>query len=196
MRDFRDSKGMAKTLREALAERNLNLSHSDSLELVARLFALPNWNVLAARIGRVGREHLLTSAPTTLEHGEPQTPAVSPFFVVTDVPRSIAFYQERLGFSVAHQAPPEDVFFAIIYRDGAQLFLKSEGGVTSTPNSMRHPHLRWDAFVFAPDPDGLHADFARRGVEFSRPLLDTHDGLRGFEVTDPDGYVLFFGRPR
>ena len=26
--------------------------------------------------------------------------------------------------------------------------------------------------------------------------MDTHDGLRGFELTDPDGYVLFFGRPR
>jgi len=25
---------------------------------------------------------------------------------------------------------------------------------------------------------------------------DTHDGLRGFELKDPDGYVLFFGRPR
>jgi hypothetical protein len=25
---------------------------------------------------------------------------------------------------------------------------------------------------------------------------DTHDGLRGFEIQDPDGYVLFFGRPR
>ena len=31
---------------------------------------------------------------------------------------------------------------------------------------------------------------------FSVPLEDTHDGLRGFEICDPDGYVLFFGRPR
>ncbi len=29
----------------------------------------------------------------------------------------------------------------------------------------------------------------------SVPLKDTHDGLRGFEIRDPDGYVLFFGRP-
>jgi hypothetical protein len=26
--------------------------------------------------------------------------------------------------------------------------------------------------------------------------LDSHDGLKGFEIKDPDGYVLFFGRPR
>jgi hypothetical protein len=28
------------------------------------------------------------------------------------------------------------------------------------------------------------------------PLKDTQDGLRGFELRDTDGYVLFFGRPR
>ena len=64
------------------------------------------------------------------------------------------------------------------------------------PNSSRHPHLRWDAFVYAPDPDALAAEFADQGVTFSEPLQDTHDGLRGFELHDPDGYVLFFGRPR
>lgn len=196
MRDFRDSKSIARTLREALAERNLNIGHSESLELVARLFALPNWNVLAAKIGRAGREHLLAPAPEALENDVPQTPAASPFFIVDDVPRSIAFYRERLGFSVAYEGPEDDVFFGIIYRDGVQLFLKSEQDVAPVPNHARHPHLRWDAYVYAPDPDALHAHFAARGASFSEPLRDTHDGLRGFEVTDPDGYVLFFGRPR
>ena len=37
---------------------------------------------------------------------------------------------------------------------------------------------------------------ASRKVEFSRPLKDTDDGLRGFELKDADGYALFFGRPR
>jgi uncharacterized glyoxalase superfamily protein PhnB len=53
-----------------------------------------------------------------------------------------------------------------------------------------------DAFVYASDPDALAADFADHGAEFSVPLKDTHDGLRGFEIRDPDGYILFFGRPR
>jgi hypothetical protein len=26
--------------------------------------------------------------------------------------------------------------------------------------------------------------------------MDNDDGLRGFEVKDADGYMLFFGRPR
>jgi hypothetical protein len=37
---------------------------------------------------------------------------------------------------------------------------------------------------------------ADHGAAFSVALKDTHDGLRGFEICDPDGYVLFFGRPR
>jgi hypothetical protein len=50
--------------------------------------------------------------------------------------------------------------------------------------------------VYVPDPDALAAEFASRDVEFSVPLKNNHDGLRGFELKDLDGYVLFFGRPR
>jgi len=64
------------------------------------------------------------------------------------------------------------------------------------PNYTRDPAARWDAYVQAPDPDALAAEYSARGVQFSKPLQDTHDGLRGFELKDTDGYVLFFGRPR
>jgi hypothetical protein len=42
-----------------------------------------------------------------------------------------------------------------------------------------------------PDPDSSAAEFVERGAPFSDPLKDTTDGLRGFEITDRDGYVLF-----
>ncbi len=50
MRDYRDAKAMARTLREALKARSLDLTHSESLELVARTFGFRDWNGLAARI--------------------------------------------------------------------------------------------------------------------------------------------------
>jgi hypothetical protein len=50
MRDFRDSKAMAQSLRQALTAKAVSISHSDSLELVAKTFGLDNWNILAARI--------------------------------------------------------------------------------------------------------------------------------------------------
>ena len=124
------------------------------------------------------------------------TTAISPFFIVSNVERTIAFYRDKLGFETTFQEPERDPFFAILRRDGAQLFIKSDGEVAPLPNSQRHPSMRWDAYVYAPAPDALAAEFVGHGVAFSAPLQDTGDGLRGFELTDPDGYVLFFGCPR
>ena len=130
----------------------------------------------------------------------PSTPAISPFFIVTNVDQSIAFYRDKLGFELTFQQPEQSPFFAIILRDGAQIFLKSEKDIAPLPNSQRHPSLRWDAYIYVPDPDSLALKFAERFADkdaaFSAPLQDTHDGLRGFEIRDPNGYVLFFGRPR
>ena len=50
MRDFRDAKAMAQTLREALTAKSVSLTHSESLELIAKILGFPDWNVLAAKI--------------------------------------------------------------------------------------------------------------------------------------------------
>jgi catechol 2,3-dioxygenase-like lactoylglutathione lyase family enzyme len=121
--------------------------------------------------------------------------SISPFFIVRDVSVSIAFYTDVLGFETAFRQPAHAPFFAILQRGGAMLFVKS-GRAAPLPNPVRDPDMRWDAYCHAPDPDALADDFAGRGAVFAVPLKDTHDGLRGFEIADPDGYVLFFGRPR
>jgi catechol 2,3-dioxygenase-like lactoylglutathione lyase family enzyme len=126
----------------------------------------------------------------------PEIGHISPYFIVSNVTHTIAFYRDKLGFETRFQEPAQNPFFAIVGRDGAQLFVKSEGGVAPMPNPTRHPHLRLDAFVYVEDPDALATEFANQAVAFSKPLQDTHDGLRGFEIRDPDGYTLFFGRPR
>ena len=126
----------------------------------------------------------------------PATQAISPFFIVSNVDQTIAFYRDKLGFDTRFQEPDRDPFFAIIGRDGAQILIKSDKDVSPLPNHKRHPFMRWDAYVYTPDPDALAAEFAGHGAAFCTPLKDTHDGLRGFEISDPDGYILFFGRPR
>ena len=50
MCDFRDAKAMAQTLREALKVKSISVSHSESLELVARTLGFHDWNVLSAAI--------------------------------------------------------------------------------------------------------------------------------------------------
>ena len=124
---------------------------------------------------------------------------IAPFFIVKNVPAALAFYRDRLGFDITFQGPePDDIFFGIVQRGVAMIMLKAVG-VNPVPNHTRDVKqgiARWDAYLHVPDPDALAAEFSSRNVEFSEPLKDTHDGLRGFELKDADGYVLFFGRPR
>jgi catechol 2,3-dioxygenase-like lactoylglutathione lyase family enzyme len=125
----------------------------------------------------------------------PEINTIAPSFIVHNAAAAVAFYRDQLGFDVIFQEPAQDPFFAIVSRDSAMLFVKAVG-VDPVPNHTRHPWARLDAYVSVPDPDALATEFASRGVLFSVPLKDTDDGLRGFELKDPDGYTLFFGRPR
>lgn len=120
---------------------------------------------------------------------------VTPFFIVKSIDAALAFYRDGLGFTLVFLEPDDSPFFAIVQRDGAGLMLKNVG-VDAVPNAQRHADARWDAYFDVSDPDSLAEEFCGRNVKFSSTVEDTHDGLRGFELTDPDGHVLFFGRPR
>jgi ClpX C4-type zinc finger/Glyoxalase superfamily protein len=50
MRDFRDAKAMAHSLRDALKANAIQTTHSESLELIAKVFGYDNWNILSAKI--------------------------------------------------------------------------------------------------------------------------------------------------
>jgi catechol 2,3-dioxygenase-like lactoylglutathione lyase family enzyme len=129
---------------------------------------------------------------------QPDITGIAPFFIVRSVPAALAFYRDRLGFEITFQGPePDDIFFGIVQRGRAMIMFK-DIGVDPVPNytrDIKQGIARWDAYLHVPDPDALATEFSSRNVELSRPLMDD-DGLRGFELKDADGYVLFFGRPR
>jgi catechol 2,3-dioxygenase-like lactoylglutathione lyase family enzyme len=136
----------------------------------------------------------------------PDISAISPFFIVANVPATLSFYRDMLGFEVTFRGPtPDDEFFGIVRRDGATIMFKALGEVVDgkevsvepVPNYARKPAFSWDAWLEVPDPDALAAEFASRGVRFSVPLSDADDdGVRGFVIEDIDGYGLFFGNVR
>jgi hypothetical protein len=68
MRDFRDAKAMAHSLRAALAAKGIKITVSQSLELIAQAFGATDWNTLAAEI----RRESLTGPEST---SPPQLPA-------------------------------------------------------------------------------------------------------------------------
>ena len=130
---------------------------------------------------------------------KPEISGIAPFFIVKNVPTALSFYRDLLGFDITFQGPSEDdIFFGIVQRGAAMIMLK-DIGVEPVPNYTRDIKkgiARWDAYIPVLDPDALAAEFSMRNVAFFQPLWNDDDGLRGFEVTDADGYVLFFGCPQ
>lgn len=121
---------------------------------------------------------------------------ISPSFIVENLEASVAFYVDKLGFEVRFIGPDGDPFWAMVGRDSISIFLKAIApDIKPIPNHTRHGWARWDAYISAADPDSLFEEYNSKGVSFHQPLKDDEDGLRGFEVADADGYILFFGRP-
>jgi catechol 2,3-dioxygenase-like lactoylglutathione lyase family enzyme len=129
---------------------------------------------------------------------KPDTSGIAPFFIVRSVPAALSFYRDRLGFDITFQGPdPDDIFFGVVQRGAAMIMFK-DVGVDPVPNYARRQERDRSLGRVPPRPgSGCLSDrilVARCRV--FRPAQRHNDGLRGFELKDADGYVLFFGRPR
>lgn len=130
----------------------------------------------------------------TVRMTPPPTPRLTSFapqFLVDDLARSIAFY-EQLGFTFGE---PWGGFYAIGARDGLELHLKEapKHAEHAAEREYRRAHEHLDA---AAGVDGIEAFYARcvaNGVAVLRPLAATAWGTRDFYVEDPDGHVVAFG---
>ena len=118
---------------------------------------------------------------------------IAPFFIVIDLRTSVNFYVDKLGFEVLYIADEEDPYFAMLGRGQVSVMLKASG--QPLPNHTRYEWAVWDAHIGVADPDELFAEFSAKGVNCNQSLDDNTDNIRGFSVTDPNGYRLFFGRP-
>lgn len=122
---------------------------------------------------------------------------ISPFFIVSNIKDSVLFYVNKLGFELRYISPEDNPFFAIVGRDHVSIMLKAiADDIKPVPNHTRHEWARWDAFIHVVEADALFEKYSSAGVTLRQSIQDDDDGLRGFEVTDADGYVLFFGRPK
>jgi len=138
--------------------------------------------------------HSDLAAGVEKEHGVKRNlVSITPFFIVRALQDSIAYYGTRLGFELEFQGPQDDPFYAAVRRDGVSIMLKAiTPEVLPQPNHTRHEWARWDAYIYAQDPDSLYDEFTQRGASFVTELSFIDDGLWGFEVADADGYVLAF----
>jgi ATP-dependent Lon protease len=79
MCDFRDAKAMAQTLRDSLHDKTVTISHSESLELVSKMFGAADWNTMSALIQAGRRE------PATAATPQPKPPRSYPAVPIRDL---------------------------------------------------------------------------------------------------------------
>jgi hypothetical protein len=94
MRDFRNAKAMAQALRAALATKGVKITVGQSLELIAEIFGLPDWNTLAAAIRAersISREKVSPPLPAA---GSNSFPPLSAALEVT-LHRAFGFASQR-----------------------------------------------------------------------------------------------------
>jgi uncharacterized glyoxalase superfamily protein PhnB len=107
-----------------------------------------------------------------------------------NVTSTLAYYKDKLGFEClgTWQDPP---VYAIVARDEHRIHFRCAKPPTVNPEKYSDELL--DAYVFVEDVNSLYAEYAARGVEFTRELGDTPWHSREFVVKDCDGRLLAFG---
>jgi uncharacterized glyoxalase superfamily protein PhnB len=115
---------------------------------------------------------------------------IVPVFFTTDIPRTLAYYKEKLGFECLgtwHDPP----VYAIVARDQQAIHFRCAEPPAANPDKFADELL--DAYLYVKNADALHAEFAAKGVEFTRALGDMPWHCREFVVKDCDGRLLAFG---
>ena len=124
---------------------------------------------------------------------------LAPLLEVFDMPTSIAFYRDMLGFQVVSTSKPgPDFSWALLSLNGVELMLN-----TAYEDDMQPPQpdptrvaAHYDTCIYfgCPDVDGVYAHVRAHNIPARAPEI-AHYGMKQLYVTDPDGYNLCFQWP-
>jgi glyoxylase I family protein len=119
-----------------------------------------------------------------------------PLIQVFDMPRSLAFYRDLLGFEVVEQSKPgDDCDWVWLSRDDVSLMLNTMYEAPQrppAPDPARVAAHRDTAFyIGTPDIDAVYAYLRSNGVEVNPPKVAPY-GMKQLYLRDPDGYWLCF----
>ncbi|GAA1615527.1 VOC family protein [Actinoplanes couchii] len=133
---------------------------------------------LLEAVDALTEEDTISTEPTTWLH-------VMPRLAVTDMDRSITYYQEALGFRLAWRTA-DDALAALSSGDIETLLL--------IPWTGDGPPPAQTAYVYADDPDTLCAEYEQAGADITDPIASRPSGMRDFVVRDPDGHSFRIGK--
>jgi DNA-binding transcriptional MerR regulator/catechol 2,3-dioxygenase-like lactoylglutathione lyase family enzyme len=126
-------------------------------------------------------DHMTVDAPTDLTTWLHLMPRLS----VTDIDRSVAYYQEALGFRLAWRTA-DGSLAALASGEIEMLLLVPWNGDSPPPPQS--------AYVYVEDPDALCAEYQQAGADIVDPVASRSYGMRDFVVRDPDGHRFTLGR--
>jgi glyoxylase I family protein len=115
-------------------------------------------------------------------------------YQVRDVARSVAFYTERLGFSLKHQQLPA---FGNVSLGGVDLLLSGPGasGSRALPGGQAQAPGGWNRVVLrVADLPACIAALKEAGVTF-RNEMEVGPGGRQIQIEDPDGNPIELFEP-
>ena len=113
---------------------------------------------------------------------------IAPLFLVDDLDRAVAYYRDRLGFTVEFIY---DEFYASVSRDGFAIHLK-HGPPRADERAFRKENEHLDAHIAVSGIRDLFDELQQRGAEVIRPLEERPWSCLDFYVKDPDDYILCF----
>ena len=123
--------------------------------------------------------------------------ALAAALTVTDLPRSVTWYRDVLGFAVAREYAPRGPLIAVALRAGAvELLLTQDDGALGTDRATGQGFsLQFTIGRGGEDIDALAARIKARGGALTDEPADAF-GARVFRLRDPDGFKLVFSSPR
>lgn len=128
---------------------------------------------------------------------------VAPMLLVYDVPTSVAFYRDILGFEVIQTSEPftsakDDFGWAMMRLDGVELMLNNayENNIRPpTPDPVRvSAHADTLLYFGCSDVDAAYTYLREKGIDVKEPKV-AYYGMKQLCVTDPNGYTLCFQCP-
>ncbi len=119
---------------------------------------------------------------------------LAPLLQVFDMPASIRFYRDVLGFDlVSTSAPGDDVGWALLRLGPVELMLNTAYEANRrppAPDPARVAGHRDTGLYFAcPDVEGAHRELQAKGLDVRPPVIREY-GMKQLSFTDPDGYLL------
>jgi glyoxylase I family protein len=123
----------------------------------------------------------------------------TPLFEVFDMPTSIRFYRDKLGFRIHQTSPslgPDRFHWAWLRRGDAEVMLntayENDNERPAEPEKARvAAHKDTGLFFGCPDVDAMYAELRSRGVEVREPEITSY-GMKSINFLDPDGYGICF----